>query len=187
MKKLVALALFALAATVCLPAQQPSDASQTVADAARKQQAKENAAPTRKVWTNDDFPDRPAPAEATADQTAAKDDKGVKDDKDKAKENPVEDQAKLDAEWKGKIDSQKARIADLQREYDLTDREFKLATTTYYADAGNRLRDQKDFEDKQQQYRDKINSLKQQIADEQTKLSDLQDEAHKAGANKAYE
>ena len=193
MKKLVQLALFALAATVCLTAQQQS--SDSVAEAARKAQNKDSAAPTHKVWTNDDFPDRPAATDTapSADATAATTTDAAKptDATDKAKDKKTDlstaDQDKLDAEWKGKIDTEKAKIADLQREYDLTDREYKLASTTYYADAGSRLRDQKDFHDKEVEYRDKLANLKQQIADEQTKLADVQDQAHKAGANKAYD
>ena len=49
------------------------------------------------------------------------------------------------------------------------------------------MRDQKDFHDKETSFRDKLGTLKQQIADEQSKLGELQDQAHKAGANKAYD
>jgi hypothetical protein len=193
MKKLVPLALFALAATVCLTAQQQS--SDSVVDAARKAQNKDGAAPAHKVWTNDDFPDQPAASASATDAAASGDTSAATGDaakpadasSDKEKKAATGDQDKLDAEWKGKIDSEKSKIADLQREYDLTDREYKLASTTYYADAGSRLRDQKDFHDKEVEYRDKLANLKQQIADEQTKLADIQDQAHKAGANKAYD
>lgn len=194
MTKFVTVALLALAGSFCLA---QSNQKSSVAEAARAQRAKEQAAPNRKVWTNDDFPDKPAtpsaeapPADANANPPAAepgKDADAARDDKKEAKATPADDQSKLDAEWKSKIDSQKSKIADLQREYDLTDREFKLSATSYYADAGNRLRDQKDFHDKEAAYRDKLASLKQQIDDEKSKLSDLQDQAHKAGANKAYD
>ena len=120
---------------------------------------------------------------------ATSDSKDKKDAKPKEKDAKAaeDDQAKMDAEWKSKIDAQKAKIAGMQREYDLTDREYKLFATTFYADAGNRLRDQKDFTEKETGYRDKLGSLKQQITDEQAKLTELQDQAHKAGANKAYD
>jgi hypothetical protein len=198
MKKLVPLALLALATTVCVVAQQTSNSSENVADAARKQHANDSSAPSHKVWTNDDFADHPAaaapatgtssnaPADATAATTGTQK-AGDAKDKDKAKADAPTDQEKIDAEWKSKIDAEKAKIADLQREYDLTDRETRLAATTYYADAGNRLRDQKDFADKEAASRDKLATLKQQIADEKTKLSELQEQAHKAGANKAYD
>ena len=114
-------------------------------------------------------------------------DKKSTDPKDKDAKAAEQDQAKVDAEWKSKIDAQKSKIAGLQREYDLTDREYKLFATTFYADAGNRLRDQKDFHDKETDYRDKLGTLKQQISDEQAKLAEMQDQAHKAGANKAYD
>lgn len=204
MKTLVSVALLALAASVYVPAQQSSQ-SESLGDVARQQRAADKSAPKQKVWTNDDFPDAataPAPAASETSGTgdtakptepAKSGDEAatasVKDaDKEKAKKpDPVADQEKLNTEWKGKLDAQKAKIADLQREYDLTDREYKLSVTSYYADAGNRLRDQKDFTDKETSYRKKLDNLKQQISDEQAKLSDLQDQAHKAGANKAYE
>ena len=198
MKKLVPLALLALAAAVCVSAQQQT-ASPSLGDVARQQKSSDKSA--HKVWTNDDFPDRAASTDSTAapdaapaDTTAAKSEASgdaSKDTKAEAKDakkaDAVDEQKKIDEEWKGKIDAQKAKISDLQREYDLTEREMKLAQTTYYADAGNKLRDQKDFLDKDKASRDKLETLKQQIADEQAKLTDMQDKAHKAGANKAYD
>ncbi len=202
MNKLVPLALLALATTVCVCAQQQTQ-SPSLGDVARQQKSsdKEQA---HKVWTNDDFPDRPTAAEATtnapagdasatkseASADASKDAAGKDakaDAKDAKKADSADDQKKVDEEWKGKLDAQKAKIADLQREYDLNQRELKLAQTTYYADAGNKLRDQKDFLDKDKAAREKLDSLKQQITDEQAKLAEMQEKAHKAGANKAYD
>ncbi len=137
---------------------------------------------------------RPRPRETAPDATNATESPNTADAAaDNAKQgqekskDPAADQEKLDAEWKSKIDLQKSKIADVKREYDLTERESKLSATTYYADAGNRLRDQKDFVDKEASYHDKLANLQKQLADEQAKLSDLQDQAHKAGADKAYE
>ncbi len=198
MKQFVPLALMVLAATVCVSAQQDAQSNQSVGDVARKSKAQDQAAPSHKVWTNEDFPDDATPAaqptEPSADASpttpSTPDDsqKNVDLSADKAKaKDPAADQEKLDAEWKGKIDAQRARINDLKREYDLTQREEKISATTYYADAGNRLRDQKDFLDKENSYHDKLATMQKQIADEEAKLSDMQDQAHKAGANKAYE
>jgi hypothetical protein len=201
MKKFVAIALFASATAVCLLAQQTAQSNQSLGDVARQQRAQDQSAPAHKVWTDEDFPNKPATDKSTEAAAPTKDatnnaekssdaaegqDKEKKDDKD-AKKDTVADQDNLNAEWKAKIDAQKAKIADLQREQDLTDREYKLATTTFYADAGNRLRDQKDFTDKEVAFREKLGPLKQQISDEQAKLAVMQDEAHKAGANKAYD
>jgi hypothetical protein len=190
MNKFVSLALLALATTLCAAAQQQAQ-SPSLGDVARKQRAEDKAAPAHKVWTNEDFNDQAAPAappsdQAKGDHAAAKDEKGD-DTKAKQPPDPVGDQAKLNQEWKGKLDAQKAKIADLQHDYDLTDREYKIAATSYYADAGNRLRDPKDFHDKETGYREKLDKLKQQISDEQAKLSEMQEQAHKAGANKAYD
>lgn len=201
MSKSVSIALLALLAGATLAAQQTSQNQPSLGDVARQQHSQDKNA-SKKVWTNDDFPSVAAPAPAadtktdeTADATKTSDeaDKATAEkgkdakDKDAKKEGSPEDQEKLNAEWKTKIDGQKAKIADLQREYDLNDREYKVFTTTYYADAGNRLRDQKDFHDKEAGYRDKMSGLKDQISQEQAKLAELQEQAHKAGANKAYD
>lgn len=216
MKKFVPLTLLVLGTSVFIAAQQQAQSNQSLGDVARSQRSADHQAPAHKVWTNDDFQPAPAATPPLAPQPAPKaegdskittpDDsqktvdlatgaeKGeagdkAKDDKDKEKsaKDSAREQEKLDAEWKSKIDAQKAKIADMQREYSLTDREYKLAATSYYADAGNRLRDQKDFADKEAKYRDTLSTLKQNIADEQAKLGDLQEQAHKAGANKAYD
>jgi hypothetical protein len=205
MKKFVPIALMVLASAVCVTAQQDAQSSPSLGDVVRKQHAGTQANPSRKVWTNEDFSgdattpaqpteNAPAAAEPSADNAGASAPANAPDatadkskqDQDKAK-SAAGEQEKLDASWKEKLDVQKARIADLKREYDLTERENKISMTTYYADAGNRLRDQKDFTDKEASYRDKMTTLQKQIADEQAKLSDMQDEAHKAGANKAYD
>lgn len=200
MKKFMPLALMVLASAVCANAQQEAQSSPSLGDVVRKQHSGAQANSTRKVWTNEDFPgDATTPAPASDGTSAASEanpsdnaetpdasaDK-AKQDPDKAKSTTGE-QEKLDASWKEKLDGQKSKIADLKREYDLTERENKVSMTTYYADAGNRLRDQKDFLDKQASSRDKLATLQKQIADEQAKLSDMQDQAHKAGANKAYD
>lgn len=205
MKKFAAIVLFVFAGTVCLLAQQLAQSNQSLGDVARKQRAQDQTAPAHKVWTDEDFPSKPVPAapEASATDTSAAPTKDAakstdaatgkdvkkdeKTDEKDAKSDPVADHDKLNAEWKTKLDAQKAKIADLQRERDLTDREYKLATTSFYADAGNRLRDQKDFHDKETSYREKLATLGQQITDEQAKLAAMQEEAHKAGANKAYD
>jgi len=192
MRKIIPIALLALAGCACALAQQAGQAAQpSLGDVARKQRAQDDNAPKTKVWTNDDFGDSPAPAPETksdADATQPADaDKAKSPDAKKDAAATVEDHDKLNKEWKDKIDAQKKKIADLQHDYDLTDREYKIFMTSYYADAGNRLRDQKDFHDKEQEYRDKLGTLKDQLATEQTNLSDLQDQAHKAGADKAYD
>jgi hypothetical protein len=211
MNKFVPFTVLLLGTTVFVAAQTPTQSNKSLGDVARAQRSTDQQAPAHKVWTNDDFESAAAAAPAETPQPAPKaegdskittpDDsqktvdlatgteKGESGDKAKEKDgkgSPGE-QDKLDAEWKSKIDAQKAKIADLQREYSLNDREYKLAATSYYADAGNRLRDQKDFADREAKYRDTLATMKQQITDEQAKLADMQEQAHKAGANKAYD
>ena len=169
MKKLVCIAILALSAAA-VAQNSTSQSSQSLGDVARKSRAEEQKAPAKKVYTNDDFAEAPAPApdakasegtpsldETTKPGSAqekgqpavdltkesgttsgdAKDKKDAKPKDEKDAKASEQDQAKVDAEWKSKIDAQKSKIAGLQREYDLTDREYKLFATTFYADAAH--------------------------------------------------
>ena len=66
---------------------------------------------------------------------------------------------------KGKIDAQKQRIDDLNKDLDVTQREYRLRAVAMYSDAGNRLRNAAQWDKDDAEY-------KKQIADKQTALDD---------------
>ena len=82
--------------------------------------------------------------------------------------------------WKKRLAAQKDSISLLERELDVVQREYRLRAAAFYADAGNRLRSQADWDKMDRDYKDKIDSKQKQVDDAKQKLSDLKDEARKA-------
>src|SRR4051812_7235353 len=125
---------------------------QTLADAAREQQAKKKAPQTSHVYTNESMEFHAAPPDATpAKKSDDKADAGSKDDKDAkgvkgdapgADTTDPADQKKAADAIKDKYTKQQAEVVQLQRELDVLVRENRLRAATFYADAGARLRDE---------------------------------------------
>ncbi len=178
MKNRIALLLLASLVLV-LPA-----ATQTLADRARElRKQKRTPSANEKVFTNESLSLRPAPAisEKPADaKTEAK--KGAEDEEAaEGEKTPDEQKAELAASYRDQIEKAKNEAATLQRELDIATRENKLRVAQFYADAGNRLRDEKKFVEEQ-------NKTLADIADKQKRLSDtaatldrLRSEARRAG------
>lgn len=97
---------------------------------------------------------------------------------------PAEDEAaKATAakQWQEKIDAQKQQIDLLSRELDVLQREYQLRAAAMYADAGNRLRNQADWDKQDAQYKQQIADKQKTVDDAKEKLAELQEEARKAG------
>ena len=166
MKRILWMTGLALLGTTLCSAQSLGDYA--------KQQRSEKKDPAKKVYTNDDIPttvtfkdEKPADSAAPADPKQSEQEKD-----DKAK--------KLEA-WKNDLESQKKKIADLQHEVDLLQREMKMRGAVYYADAGARLRDSEKWTQDQKNYEDQIKQKQEQIAAEQAKLDGMNDQARKEG------
>lgn len=169
----------------------PVASSQSLADSARSVR-KDKKATTPKVYDNDNLPTHDKlsvvgnATEATAAAPAA--DASTDQPADSSKPAAIkpgdskEDRQKVFDEWKGKIDEQKDSINLVSRELDVLQREYRLRAAAFYADAGNRMRDSKDWDKEDIQYKQDI-ADKQKVVDEaKQKLEDLQEEARKAGA-----
>ena len=100
---------------------------------------------------------------------------------DKAVDDTAEGKQKLAEEFKGKIEAKKSEIAQLQRELDVSVRENKLRAATFYADAGNRLRDSQKYADDDKKYQAELAQKQRAIADAQQALEKVRDEARRAG------
>ena len=74
-----------------------------------------------------------------------------------------------------------SKIELLEREIDVMQREQKLRATTYYADAGNRLRDSKKYTDDQQKLNDDIDRKKKELDAAKAELDKMKDDARKLG------
>lgn len=95
-----------------------------------------------------------------------------------------EDQAQKEAaakQWADKVAAQKNQVDLLTRELDVAQREYQLRAAAMYADAGNRLRNSADWDKQDAQYKQQIADKQKALDDAKQKLSDIQDEATKAG------
>jgi len=97
---------------------------------------------------------------------------------------PEEDDAAKQAAWKqwgDRIASQKDQIDLLQRELDVLQREYKLRAAAMYADVGNRMRNELDWDKQDAQYKQQIADKQKALDDAKQKLDDLLEDARKAG------
>lgn len=142
-----------------------------------------------KVYDNDNLPTedklsvigQPAPAEAKA-PPEEKD----KDDKDKEKgkgagKSDEDANKELWKDWQQRIKGQKDAIDLAARELDVLQREYQLRAAAFYADAGNRLRNEGPWDKEDADYKQKIADKQKAVDDAKQKLSDMQEEARRAG------
>ncbi len=152
--------------------------AQSLGDVARKERSKPKPQAAR-VYTNDDIPSVDVSKEDSSALTAA----SISADKrDKKEKSSVEEQNALNAEWKARVAKQKADIADLEHELDLMQREEKLRVAVYYSDAGNRLRNSKDWDDQEKKYQADLTDKQKKLADAKAKLDSTLESARRAGA-----
>jgi hypothetical protein len=181
----------------------------SLADAARKTRQEKQAVPApTKVFDNDSLPrqehisvvGQPAltPASVRSDSTQAdqdrskdensngKDDSEAKTDSDKTKltidpNQSTGDRELVYGEWRKKVADQKDTITLLQRELDVLQREYRLRAAAMYADVGNRLRNANQWDKEDRDYKDKIEAKQKDLDRAKQQLSDIQDQARKAG------
>jgi hypothetical protein len=172
-------------------AQAPVASSQSLADYARSVR-KDKKPTTPKQFDNDNLPKtdklsvvgnatESAAATPLADAGA---DQGAADPNKPAVIKPgdsVEDRQKVFDEWKGKIDEQKDDINLVSRELDVLQREYRLRAAAFYADAGNRMRDSKDWDKEDRQYKEQIADKQKAVDEAKQKLEQLQENARKSG------
>jgi hypothetical protein len=152
-------------------------AQESLGELARQQRQSKKPS-SAKLYTNDDFAMVPeAPAAAAADKT----EKSDKAEAGAPKAGAADDKVKLAAAFKARADEQKKNIAQLERELDVAQREYRLKVAVYYADAGNNLRDGKKWAEDDRKQRTEIEGKQKAVADAKQKLADLQEEARKAG------
>ena len=199
------LSLFGLAAAQTQPTSSNSSQDSSLADYAR--QTRKSASPAKpKVFDNDNLPTgdkvsvigqpaapdtppeaKPADTPVAACTTDAKGD-GKTDAKaagsEPGKPGSEDEDAKRAAakQWDDKIDAQKEQIDLLARELDVLQREYQLRAAAMYGDAGNRLRNQGDWDKQDAQYKQQIADKQKALDEAKEKLDDLQEQARKAGA-----
>ena len=166
-------------------AQTSSQSSgQSLGDAARAaRQKKTQTDPASKHYDNDNLPTTetlsvvgPEPAATSpADQQAAAQQAAQSKTADaEARQQAADDLQK-------RLDAQKSKIDQLAHELDLDQREYRLRAVAYYGDAGTRLRDKATWDKDESNYKTEIESKQKSLDDAKTQLSELQEEARKAG------
>jgi hypothetical protein len=101
-----------------------------------------------------------------------------------AAKTPEEDQAQRLAAWKqwgDKIKAQQQQADLLARELDVLQREYQIRAAAMYADAGNRLRNQADWDKQDAQYKQQIADKQKAVDDAKQKIDELREQAHRAG------
>jgi hypothetical protein len=160
---------------------------------------KEKRPPATKVYTNDNLPTggggvsvvgpSPEPAADKSEKTEDKSEKSSEKSDEKEKKDKPASEAKPDGKtpegalaWREKFVAQNKKIADLKRELDLLEREYKLRVAAYYADAGWQLRDPKAWTEEEAKYRSDIADRQKQLEQAKAQLEDMKEQARQAGA-----
>jgi hypothetical protein len=170
------LSLLAAAFVVAFTIVTCAGAQESLGELARQLRQSKRPSSAR-VITNDDIAMAAAPAPEAA--VEAKGDKSEKSDADAAPS--ADDKAKLAASFKAKADEQKKSIAQLERELDVAQREYRLKVAVYYADVGNNLRDSKKWAEEDRKQRAELDGKQKALADAKQKLADIQEQARKLG------
>lgn len=199
MKRTVYLWIIAvLALVITLPL---SFAQSTLGDAARANRKEKSSepAPTR-VFDNDNLPaqehinvvgKQPArePASlAQSNEAQPQEQDNAAQDKDSKttrltadSDQQGDDRDKINEQWHKKISDQKDTIKLLERESDVLQREYRLRAAAMYADVGNRLRNSSSWDKEERDYKNRIEAKQKELDLAKKQLSDMQEEARKAG------
>jgi hypothetical protein len=97
---------------------------------------------------------------------------------------PEDDQARKQKDWKqwqDRLAAQKDAVDLASRELDVLQKEYQLRAAAIYADVGNRLRNQTQWDKEDADYKQKIADKTKAVEDAKQKLEDLQEDARKAG------
>lgn len=92
-----------------------------------------------------------------------------------------EDRQKVYDKWQDKLSEQQEKLDLATRELDVLQREYKLRTVDFYADAGNRLRNSTDWDKQDAEYKKQLEEKQKAVADAKAAMENAQEEARKAG------
>ncbi|MGH9537160.1 MAG: hypothetical protein ACRD3H_04515 [Terriglobales bacterium] len=117
-------------------------------------------------------------AAAPADSTAVTPEAQPQDDTKKADK---EEAQKATDEWKQRFSEQKTKVDLLARELDVAQREYRLRAAAFYADAGNRLRNQGSWDKEDAQYKQQIAQKQKALDDAKKALDNMKEQGRKSG------
>lgn len=203
----LSLALLALLA-ICAGASFAQSSQESLGDYARAVK-KTRPAPKpqeRTIYDNDNLPstssisvvgnasqpssqdasaNEPSKTGTAANRAPASDDKIAKDEKKepeiKAGQSASEREQALNS-WKQKLEGQSQKISGLQHELELLQREYRVKSAEFYADTASRAQNPTGFAKDDADYKQKIADKQKELEAAKAKLSEMQDDARKAGA-----
>jgi hypothetical protein len=178
----VGLAGMILAGSLAIPMRAQDEPLGDYARKVRQEKTKEQ--PANKKFDNDNLPTEEklsvvgnaAPEQGAADTA----EKPAEKTEEKAPQS-VEQRQKAYDEWKNKIAGQKEQIDTLARELDVLQREYRLRAASFYADAGERLRNAAAWDKEDAQYKQQIADKQKALDDAKQHLDDMQEDARKSG------
>jgi len=168
-------------------AQSSTQSGQSLGDAARAARKKkaQSDAPA-KVYDNDNLPTTetlsvvgPEPTTTANGQQAST--QQTPEQQAQAKAAAEEQRKQAASDIQSKLDAQKAKIDQLAHELDLDEREYRLRAAAFYSDAGNRLRNAAQWDKDDASYKTDIEAKQKALDDAKAQLTDLQEQARKAG------
>ena len=82
---------------------------------------------------------------------------------------------------KARLNEQKGKLELAARELDVTQREYRLRAASFYADAGDRLRNSTAWDKEDADYKKKIADQQKAVDDDKKQIEELQEQLRKAG------
>lgn len=171
---------------------EPNPQEQPLGTYARSVRKEKN--PATKTFDNDNLPKRDTisvigdSAEAAASPASISDTdappqtaSGTQDTPKVTPGQSQEERQKVYDKWQEKLSNQQGQIDSMAHELDLDQREYRMRAATFYSDAGERLRNQGQWDKDDAEYKQKIAEKQKALDDAKAKLNDMQEDARKAG------
>jgi hypothetical protein len=155
--------------------------SSSLGDYARKIRKDNGTKEKAKVFDNDNLPTQDKLSVVGQKQDSAAAAENTSDNKNDATKTGDDANKAQWKEWQGKLSAEKDEIGLASRELDVLQREYELRAAAMYGDAGNRLRNEGQWDKQDADYKQKIADKQKAIEDAKSKLSDMQEDARKAG------
>lgn len=162
----------------------------SLGEAARAQrQKKGQASPNGKVYDNENLPKSGSLSTSTgagygsAAESASASGAAATAAKAKNGKTPDEEAKAQENEFRQKVGEAKKKIADVEHELDIMQREARLRAAAYYGDAGAKARpeNQAKYLSDEKKYQDDLKAKQDELAATKQALEDLRDQIRKAG------
>jgi hypothetical protein len=160
--------------------------SESLGDLARQQRQARKHEPKEHVYTNEDLAKAkddggvtvtPGPATATDEK---KDATPATKNQNAAKKSGAET-LPPELTYRMAIKKQRAEVASLEKAVADTQHKIEVGSTSYYLDAGNRLRDPKKWTEEREKLDKELAAKQDKLQDARVKLDDLMEQARKMG------